>query len=835
MIAFKRKETNYVFLLLVPITLLIVSFFISSFSNKADVDDLISSHNKYLPELKTKYISQVNNTAIKDSAYVYSAKFYESNLERQLVLIKKNPEKRELLNHIQIHVYPKDKNKYINAENYNLKGYLDYTSIRQSLKYHYGKDNYGVRVINLPFINIEKVYIIQPSIWKKTMTEPYPDLNSVSTSKDIVEKSDIYHPIFYKALAKEGISVLSKKESDTQNNIIKINDVRLFWKHIKNHDITAISLLETKQSTWLETLKKAIAEKRDFNRVFNIEKLATYYSLVNLFSNNKSRILGIAYDEKSSRFEPVYINQNNLGELNTYIKDENIADIEFKIFYAQKLKFYSDFNIEILLDNTEGLRKNIIKANNTDPTLLFRKSILEHNKYVLRKGITPSTGLKVEFIDLNNNIFSVSVKNLSDFPIKVNYLNYQSKTNIAEPNKIGFINSREKDTLYFKLPRSFENLFVHKKTRTTGFIFEKNIEDLFVSYNILGLVKNYNAEIIPYQPQENYNYYKDLFRQEIDISNLDYLNIDQENKVINIFRSFTLKEPLIFPKNYLITAESGIEVNIEKGGKVISHSPFEFIGTKAAPIKIISKDKEGQGLLIMSQGKASQLTHVYFDGLTNPSHGMWSTTSAVTFYESPVNFDYVRIENNFCEDAINVVRANFKMTNSSFKNTQSDAFDGDFVTGIINSCVFQNLGNDAIDVSGSDLIISNVKIIKAGDKALSAGEDSKMNIHAVSVRDCEIALAGKDLSIVKIENLNIRDTKLGFTAFQKKSEFGPSSITANNITMINVETDYLIENTSSLNVDGKKIKTELADVKSLMYGVEFGVSSEKTRNSKEIK
>ena len=222
-----------------------------------------------------------------------------------------------------------------------------------------------------------------------------------------------------------------------------------------------------------------------------------------------------------------------------------------------------------------------------------------------------------------------------------------------------------------------------------------------------------------------------------------------------------------------------------------------------------------------------------FDWLTNPSHGMWSTTSAVTFYESPVSFDFVKISNNTCEDAINVVRGDFKMTNTTFLNTQSDAFDGDFTTGTISSCVFKNLGNDAIDVSGSNLIITNVKIINAGDKALSAGEDSQMTINKIAISNCEIALAGKDLSIVTAKNLTIKNTKLGFTAFQKKPEFGPSNITISNVKMDSVETKYLIENTSSLLVDGKKIETKQADVKSKMYGVEFGVSSDETRNRKQ--
>ncbi len=167
------------------------------------------------------------------------------------------------------------------------------------------------------------------------------------------------------------------------------------------------------------------------------------------------------------------------------------------------------------------------------------------------------------------------------------------------------------------------------------------------------------------------------------------------------------------------------------------------------------------------------------------------------------------------------------MENSSISNTQSDAFDGDFVTGEINSCEFENLGNDAIDVSGSDITILNVRISNAGDKGISAGENSRLQVRGTSISESSIGIAGKDLSIVLLDTISIENTKLGFTAYQKKSEFGPSRIIAKSVEMKGVETDYLIENTSTLIIGNDTIMTKQDDVKSKMYGVEFGVSTKK--------
>ena len=426
----------------------------------------------------------------------------------------------------------------------------------------------------------------------------------------------------------------------------------------------------------------------------------------------------------------------------------------------------------------------------------------------------------------------LSVFNYSNYPITPRGLNHKKNKSITELSAQTLILSGKKDTLTIPLPRSFENLFVSKKKKVTGFVLHKHIYDLNLSYSIAGLNTVQYSQIIPYQSKEDTP--EDIFRTAAFINNHKSIVINKEKGVISFKSdSIVISQPLVIPSGFVFELKAGLTLNIIDGGKIISHSPLNFIGTKLKPIKIISSDKKGQGILVLSEDILSYLKHVEFNDLSNPKHGNWSVTGAVTFYESPVKLEYVTIKDNRCEDALNIVRTTFLMANCNIFNTQSDAFDGDFVTGIIKDSKFINLGNDAIDVSGSDLEIVNVQIIKAGDKGLSAGEDSKMTVNNVSISTSEIAVAGKDLSIINARNLKIENTKLAFTAFQKKPEFGPSNITIDGVIMTNVELNYLVESTSSLLIDGKKVESS-QNVKERMYGAEFGVSSAETRN-KEYK
>tara|TARA_Y100001978_G_C23605727_1_gene391049 strand:- start:701 stop:913 length:213 start_codon:yes stop_codon:yes gene_type:complete len=64
-------------------------------------------------------------------------------------------------------------------------------------------------------------------------------------------------------------------------------------------------------------------------------------------------------------------------------------------------------------------------------------------------------------------------------------------------------------------------------------------------------------------------------------------------------------------------------------------------------------------------------------------------------------------------------------------------------------------GNDGLDISGSKVSLTNMNVEAAGDKAISIGEASELNLLDSRVKDSFIALASKDSSIVTINNLVI--------------------------------------------------------------------------------
>ena len=92
---------------------------------------------------------------------------------------------------------------------------------------------------------------------------------------------------------------------------------------------------------------------------------------------------------------------------------------------------------------------------------------------------------------------------------------------------------------------------------------------------------------------------------------------------------------------------------------------------------------------------------------------------------------------------LNIFRSDFSIRNSTFVNSYSDAFDSDFSTGEIIDTIFKDLGNDAIDLSGSSVYLSNIEINSALDKAISLGKNSESYGNNIKILNSNLGIAQK--------------------------------------------------------------------------------------------
>ena len=94
---------------------------------------------------------------------------------------------------------------------------------------------------------------------------------------------------------------------------------------------------------------------------------------------------------------------------------------------------------------------------------------------------------------------------------------------------------------------------------------------------------------------------------------------------------------------------------------------------------------------------------------------------------------------------------------------------------------------------------------RAGDKGISAGEESTVRVKSATILESNIGVASKDLSQLRIEQITITDCNTGYAAYQKKPEFGPASIIVENDDHTGSKYPMMIERGSYIVVNGKRV------------------------------
>jgi hypothetical protein len=352
---------------------------------------------------------------------------------------------------------------------------------------------------------------------------------------------------------------------------------------------------------------------------------------------------------------------------------------------------------------------------------------------------------------------------------------------------------------------------------------------LKLNYNVLGLNEPRHEAIFPW-PHEFGNFADDLFRYDPNFAQFDFIGVvDSSKKIFFKSGNWQLDRTLIIPSGYTVVCREGTRLDLTNSANIISYSPLDWRGSEESPIVISSKDSTGEGLFVLKTPTPSTLEYVTFDNLSNPAQDGWSLTGAVTFYEADVNLANCRFIGNRCEDAINVFRVKFNFDQTLFQDTKSDAFDADFGIGKITNSSFINCGNDGIDVSGSVAELDNIFIRGTGDKGISGGEFSHVTARNIDVKYAEISIASKDKTEFEISHVKLDSCGVGFTAYLKKPEFGSAKLVVKNAEISNCRAPFLIENNSSMTLDGKVIPPSRDKVESILYGIEFGKASKPPR------
>jgi hypothetical protein len=515
-----------------------------------------------------------------------------------------------------------------------------------------------------------------------------------------------------------------------------------------------------KPNAWLEP---NVIYNRTF---FNYDKylsVSPYNDPVflNFFLKNMSDYL---YTDKILK-----IIEENYDEIKKY---EEWIQREY-VFYQYDYKF-----IEQSIDQLKPKFKKLEKKLNNTP-LKAELKIIDYNYG--GNGVIDGLALQT----FTESFSEIRVKNFHSKPLFL--IGYSSK---ERP---------EQGISYFDEPVKFEaykNLSeIDRKTVSCLYTpdkiyFKEKIKDKLV----------YKAKVMPWPEPQNNSPRQELLKNALTKST-DYAKV--ENHTITFKAgNHVFKSPVVIPSGFNVIIKANTHLDFIENSFFMSFSTVEIKGTPSNKVIIESSDGTAMGFTIIEAAERSELDHVKFKGWNTLNYQGWTLTGAITFYESDVSIENTDFLNNHCEDALNIIRADFSLKHSVIANAFADGFDADFTTGIVYECDFKQIGNDGIDYSGSEINIENVRIDGAGDKGISGGEASTLYIKNVVISNSNIGIASKDKSNLNIENIQLINCNCGFAAYQKKTEYGPAEMIINGCEMENVKDVYMLGLESVINLDG---------------------------------
>ncbi len=175
-------------------------------------------------------------------------------------------------------------------------------------------------------------------------------------------------------------------------------------------------------------------------------------------------------------------------------------------------------------------------------------------------------------------------------------------------------------------------------------------------------------------------------------------------------------------------------------------------------------------------------------------------TGCVNFFDTNFKNIILKSSDMICEDSINIKNSSGIINKIQIDNSYFDALDLDFSKIKINDLKVHNAKNDCIDFSFGEYEIINANLKNCGDKGLSVGERSKLNMHNGVIMYSNIGIASKDDAITNVKNVAMNNMNICLAAYNKKKEFKGSKLNIKSLNCNQYNTLKQLDRLSEINI-----------------------------------
>ncbi len=222
----------------------------------------------------------------------------------------------------------------------------------------------------------------------------------------------------------------------------------------------------------------------------------------------------------------------------------------------------------------------------------------------------------------------------------------------------------------------------------------------------------------------------------------------------------------------IIRVMPGTTLRLAPDVSIISKGPLKMVGDVNAPIKVKRLDLKKAWGVIAVQGELSSGSRIKESEIVGGS----IATALNINYSGMVSFHWsgdVKVESSHIrgnvlgDDTLHIVHGDAVLTNIELSDCFGDCIDFDYADVTVDGLRIRNAGNDALDFMTSHAHVVGADMDGIGDKGVSGGEGSKIELIDVRIANAVIGVGVKDESILSIRNSHMASNEVAIDVYKK--------------------------------------------------------------------
>lgn len=351
-------------------------------------------------------------------------------------------------------------------------------------------------------------------------------------------------------------------------------------------------------------------------------------------------------------------------------------------------------------------------------------------------------------------------------------------------------NSKIKEYRYTELTNPYTKFYMKNMDKEKYLLFLNNVIENENSDKLLFEIEicEKNLENCIIETLDKKNFENILEGKEINKKYSIFLSVKKEN-----FLDYVDKNSLLTESVIINDKKNNIKILFTKDVK-ISYNDEE------KTLKLNYKDSSGRVLISQSnldnikikleiRNQDNKIIRSKYAGLTG----------CLTILESNLYSVELNAKDFACEDTINFIRSKGNLVSANIVNAAADSLDADFSNLNFENINIDNSKNDCLDFSFGKYQINYATLMNCGDKGISVGENSILDVNFVEIKNSLMGIVSKDSSLVNINENYIENTDTCYSAYKKKQEFNGSVLSLNKEICKKYNSKYFTDKVSNIN------------------------------------